>query len=141
MSSVNSNVSDNAPLSMLAASLMENEPSPSPARVRVGRDPIYEPIAHAHHHHHDHHEQGFGAWSFVFGFLLLALVFYFLYFALRPSFVLEQDCDSRSKSSSDCDDRHDGREISNGRLLGAAVLSALILIFVLWIASCLFRRY
>ena len=136
MSSVNGNVSDNAPLSMLAASLMENEPSPSPARVRVER----EVVAH-HHHHHDHDHGNYGIWSFVFGFLLLALVFYFLYFALRPSFVLEQDCDSRSKSSSDCDDRHDGREISNGRLLGAAVLSALILIFILWIASCLFRRY
>ena len=135
MSSVNGNVSDNAPLSMLAASLMENEPSPSPARVRVEREVVYEP-AHKHHHHHDH--QGMGVWSFVFGFLLLALVFYFLYFALRPSFVLEQDCDSRSKS--DSDDRHDGREISNGRLLGAAVLSALILIFILWIAKCLFSH-
>ena len=134
MSSVNGNVSDNAPLSMLAASLMENEPSPSPARVRVDR----EVVAH-HHHHHDHDHGNYGIWSFVFGFLLIALVFYFLYFALRPSFVLEQDCDSRSKSS-DSDDRHDGREISNGRLLGAAVLSALILIFVLWLASCLFRR-
>ena len=135
MSSVNGNVSDNAPLSMLAASLMENEPSPSPARVRVEREVVYEP-AHKHHHHHDH--QGMGVWSAIFGFLLLALVFYFLYFALRPSFVLEQDCDSRSKS--DSDDRHDGREISNGRLLGAAILSALILLFVLWLASCLFRH-
>ena len=138
MSSVNGNVSDNAPLSMLAASLMENEPSPSPARVRVEREVVVRD--HAHHHDHHHHDQGsYGIWSFIFGFLLLALVFYFLYFALRPSFVLEQDCDSRSKS--DSDDRHDGREISNGRLLGAAVLSALILIFVLWLASCLFRRY
>ena len=135
MSSVNGNVSDNAPLSMLAASLMENEPSPSPARVRVEREVVYEP-AHKHHHHHGH--EGYGLWSAIFGFLLLALVFYFLYFALRPSFVLEQDCDSRSKS--DSDDRHDGREISNGRLLGAAVLSALILLFVLWAASCLFRH-
>ena len=137
MSSVNSNVSDNAPLSMLAASLMENEPSPSPARVRVEREVVVRDHAHHHDHHHDH--AGYGIWSAIFGFLLLALVFYFLYFALRPSFVLEQDCDSRSKSS-DSDDRHDGREISNGRLLGAAVLSALILLFVLWIFSCAFRH-
>ena len=135
MSSVNGNVSDNAPLSMLAASLMENEPSPSPARVRVEREVVVHD--HAHHHHHDH-DHGYGLWSAIFLFLLLALVFYFLYFALRPSFVLEQDCDSRSKSSDE--QGHDGREISNGRLLGAAVLSALILLFVLWIAKCLFSH-
>ncbi len=137
MSSLAANGQDSAPLSMLAASLMENDPSPSPARVHVNREVHMHEHVHSGQHDHKHSEAGWGVWSFVFGFLLLALVFYFLYFALRPSFVLEQDCDSRSRSSAS--DDNDWRQISQGRLLGAAVLSAFGLLLVLWLFAWLAR--
>ncbi len=143
MSSVNSDV----PLSALAQSLMDNDvsPSPVPSRMdrmermdRMDRMPVAEYMndhAHAHAHHHDHahhHKSKMSGWHFLFYFLVLVLVFYFLYFALRPYFVLKQDCDSRSQSSSD---EWDSRDISQHRLLVAAILSALVLIFVLWLFS------
>ena len=125
--------SNEAPLSALAQSLMENDvsPSPSPSRLRMSRE------AQAYGGNHAHEHAGFGVWSFIFGFLVLALIFYFLFFALRPSFVLENSDCSRSKSS----ESDDWREISQGRLLGAAVLAALVLLLVLWLLSCLARNF
>ena len=103
-------MSDSAPLSVLAQSLMEADSMPETQRASA------------------HHDCGMGWLSFVFYFLVFGLVFYFLYFALRPSFVLKQHChDSRSFSD------EFGDEIDNGRLLAAAVISSLILIFVLWL--------
>lgn len=120
-------VAQDAPLSLLAQSLMENDvsPSPSPVRSRVDHS-----VAHMHDHA-DKECHSFNFWHFLFYFLVFGLVFYFLYFCLRPSFVLEKHCDSRSRSSAS--DEHDERQISNGRLLAAAVVSALLLIFVFWL--------
>ena len=121
------------PLSQLAESMMQADASPR--RMDLS----------AHDAHHDlHHGDGHHAYSgwvaFVFYFLVLAVLFYFLYFALRPYFVLKSDdChDSHSRSQS-YGDHHD--EIDNGKLLGAAVVSALILIFVFWVFSCLVNWY
>jgi len=114
-----SSLSENAPLSALAASLMENDVSPSPMRS-------------SHHMHHDSH-CGHGWWSFVFYFLVIALVLYFTFFALRPSFVLEDKHHSYSHGGYSSDDYHDDREINNGKLLGSAIVGALIIIFVFWL--------
>lgn len=111
------------PLSALAASLMEADSAPE----------MHREMHHAAHH--DHGCSASGWWAFVFYFLVLALVFYFLYFALRPYFVLKQDKCDDSHSRSFSDDR-DG-EIDNGRLLGAAIVTALILIFIFWVLSFL----
>jgi len=107
--------SDNMPLSQLAASLMDADASP---RVHD----------HAHHAHHDHHEQGNASqWlSVVFGFFVLVVILYFVFFALRPSFVLKQCSDSYSKSSDY--DRED--EIDNGRLLWASFLVSFVITIV-----------
>ena len=110
-----SSLSDTAPLSALAASLMENDISPSPIRASRHAD------AHCGH----------GWWAFVFYFLVIALVLYFVFFALRPSFVLEDNKHSYSRGYSS--DEHDDREINNGKLLGSAVVGALIIIFVFWV--------
>lgn len=136
MSAVQAN--DQVPLSVLAQSLMDQSPSPSPmvrpapltrsARVepvvvresRVEVSPVYKQDKHCG-----------GSWSWwgvILLFLLFAVAFYFLYFALRPSFVLNQCDDSHSWS----EDHQEG-EINNGKLLGAAVLSALALVLVLWL--------
>ena len=111
-----SSVSDQ-PLSALAASLMENDVSPSPMR------------SHAAHGAESCHG---GWWAFVFYFLVIALVLYFTFFALRPSFVLEDKHHSYSRGYSS-EDYHDDREINNGKLLGSAVVGALIIIFVFWV--------
>ena len=134
-----SSLQQNQPLSALAASLMENDSVP--AQLEHRSEPSYaHSYAHGHsdahsdsHSHAHSHAHGHGWLSFVFYFLVLALVFYFLYFALRPSFVLKNNkCDdSRSYS----DDQSD--EIDNGRLLGSAIITALILIFVFWVLAWL----
>ena len=116
-----SSLSENAPLSALAASLMENDVSPSPVRSSV---------AHTESHCHG------GWWAFVFYFLVIALVLYFTFFALRPSFVLN-DSHSYSRSRGYSSDEQDDREINNGKLLGSAVVGALIIIFVFWVLSWL----
>ena len=110
-----SSVSNDQPLSALAASLMENDVSPSPMRSQK----------HAHDSCHG------GWWVFVFYFLVIALILYFVFFALRPSFVLDNNCDSRSASSEEFGER----EINNGKLLGSAIVVALILIFIFWLFS------
>lgn len=116
-----SSVSSDQPLSALAASLMENDVSPSPSRVQK----------HSHVGEESCHG---GWWKFVFYFLVIALVLYFVFFALRPSFVLDDDCrDSRSRSSEDYG--YGEREINNGKLLGSAIVGALLLIFVFWLFS------
>ena len=115
--------SDNAPLSQLAQSLMDGDSAYS-----------MDHSAHAHSGHAAHAHSGHSAhgwWSFVFYFLLVAVIFYFLYFALRPSFVLKQDHCDDSYSRSYSDEHYE--EIDNGRLLASAVVSALLLIFVLWL--------
>ena len=111
--------SENQPLSALAQSLMENDMSPSPVRV-------------SHKAAEGHCHQSW--WAFVFYFLVIALVLYFVFFALRPSFVLE-DSHSRSYSSNSSDS--EDREINNGKLLGSAVVGALLVIFVFWLLSWL----
>ena len=112
--------SDNMPLSQLAASLMDADDMPSPAMQKQS------------HAHADKSEGCAHSWyAFVFYFLVIALVLYFVFFALRPSFVLKQEDDSRSFSRSE--DSAD--EIDNGRLLGAAVVGALLLIFIFWLFS------
>ena len=116
-----SSVSDQ-PLSALAASLMENDVSPSPVR--------------ASHHAHSGESCSHGWWAFVFYFLVVALVLYFVFFALRPSFVLEDNKHSHSRGYSS-EDYGDDREINNGKLLGSAVVGALIIIFVFWVLSYL----
>lgn len=113
-----SSVSSDQPLSALAASLMENDVSPSPARSQK----------HAYGHEEGCHG---GWWKFVFYFLVIALILYFVFFALRPSFVLDDCHDSRSRSSED----YGEREINNGKLLGSAIVGALILIFIFWLFS------
>ena len=137
MSSVGTSTQDQ-PLSQLAMSLMENDdatPSPMAARsmprsVFAADQARLDQSMPVHDHAHDHSQGcGWGIWHFIFYFLVFALVFYFLFFALRPSFVLEQCNDSRSHES----DEHENREISNGRLLGSAIVAALLLLFVLWI--------
>ena len=112
-----SSVSSDQPLSALAASLMENDVSPSPSRMH-----------HSSHSEESHHG---GWWKFVFYFLVIALILYFVFFALRPSFVLDDCHDSRSRSSED----YGEREINNGKLLGSAVVGALVLIFIFWLFS------
>ena len=118
--------SDNMPLSQLAASLMDADSSPAKAE--------------SHRAHSHSHAEGcaHGWWAFVFYFLVIALVLYFVFFALRPSFVLKDSDDSHSRSSysSDCSD-----EIDNGKLLGSAIVGALILIFVFWLFSWLAGSY
>ena len=125
--SMNSDV----PLSQLAESMMQADASPRRMDMSAGAD-------HAHAHDHAHHYSGCVA--FVFYFLVLSLFFYYVYFALRPYFVLKQDdChDSHSRSRSYGDDND---EIDNGRLLGAAVVTALILIFVFWVFSWFLNWY
>jgi len=113
------------PLSALAASLMETDSVP--AQKAAYADSV------------DHsHGCGHGWWSFVFWFLVLAVFFYFVYFALKPDFVLKKDChdssDSRSYGSYSHDDH---KEIDNGRLLGAAIVTALLLIFLVWVLTWL----
>ena len=114
-------MSNDAPLSMLAMSLMEADEAPATPQLRTS--------LHVHEDVHVHEEGKHGWLSFIFFFLVIALVFYFVYFALRPSFVLKKDDCSDSRSFSD--DHH--QEIDNGRLLGAAIVSALVLIFVFWL--------
>jgi hypothetical protein len=132
-----SSATSDAPLSMLAMSLMEADEAPE-AVVRADTFRNYEaPMQDMHDHmhdhmhddHHDHHEGGQSWLSFIFYFLVLVIIFYFLYFALRPSFVLRHDECSDSRSFSD--DQH--REINNNRLLWSAVISSLVLVFVMWI--------
>lgn len=111
------------PLSALAASLMETDSVP-----------LKQTAVHADHADHAAHGCGYGWWSFVFWFLVLAVFFYFVYFALKPDFVLKKDCHDSSESRSYS---YDSDEIDNGRLLGAAIVTALILIFVFWVLSWL----
>jgi hypothetical protein len=110
----------NQPLSQLALSLMDEDTAAPLMReersLHMSRS--YEAEEHSCSH---------GWWSFILLFLLIAIVVYFLYFALRPSFVLKKNCHSDSRSGDDWE------EIDNGRLLGAAVLTALVLIFLVWI--------
>lgn len=134
LKTMSSATTSDAPLSMLAMSLMEADEAPETV-VRTSEVRVQDDILHQHEHHHKHQEQGYGWLSFVFYFLVLALIFYFLYFALRPSFVLKNDDCSDSRSYSE--DHY--REIDNGKLLGAAVLSALVLIFIMWVFSCLVK--
>lgn len=111
----------NVSLSELAKSLMDQDGvSPSPVRASAA----------AHKEEHCAH----GWWAFLFYFLIISLILYFVFFCLRPSFVLK-DCgsDSHSRSSEDFEDR----EIDNGKLLGSAIVGALILIFVFWLLSFL----
>lgn len=112
------------PLSALAQSLMETDAVPMKSAAS-------DHSAHADHGHGSAH----GCWAFVFYFLVLALFFYFVYFALRPSFVLKKDCDDSRSYGSYSDESRD--EIDNSRLLGAAVVTALVLIFVFWLLSWL----
>lgn len=126
-----------APLSQLAQSLMEADASPR-RMDRLDHSDFLDRHMDRHlDHKAEHHQADHGcahSWvSFVFYFLVLALLFYFLYFALRPYFVLKQDkCDdSRSRTHSYSEHRED--EIDNGRLLAAAVITALVLIFVFWL--------
>ena len=114
-----SSVSSDQPLSALAASLMENDVSPSPSRAQK----------HSHQGAESCHG---GWWKFVFYFLVIALILYFTFFALRPSFVLDDCYDSRSRSSEDYGHGYD-REINNGKLLGSAIVGALIIIFIFWL--------
>lgn len=125
---MSSATSNETPLSMLAMSLMEADEVPATAELRtsVHADHHHD---HAHDHAHHHEESGHGWLSFLFFFLVIALVFYFVYFALRPSFVLKHDDCSDSRSYTD----DHWQEIDNGKLLGAAVVSALILLFVFWL--------
>ena len=111
MSSVN-----DQPLSALAARLMENDVSPSPMHAK-----------HAHSAEGCHTSW----WSLIFYFLVVALVLYFVFFALRPSFVLDDSHSSYSRGYSS--DEQDDREINNGKLLGSAIVGALILMFVFWL--------
>lgn len=133
-----SSATSDAPLSMLAMSLMEADEAPEvTARADTFRN--YDASVHdldhhhdlEHHHDHKHHDhEGGQSWlSFIFYFLVLVIIFYFLYFALRPSFVLKNDECSDSRSFSD--DQY--REISNNKLLWSAVISSLVLVFVMWI--------
>ena len=127
-------MNSDVPLSQLAQSMMQADASPRHMDMSMESE-------HAHHSHHSHHEHHYSGWvGFVFYFLVLAVLFYFLYFALRPYFVLKQDdCyDSHSRTRSYGDDKD---EIDNGRLLAAAVVSALVLIFVFWVFSCLMSWY
>lgn len=131
---VNTANQSDLPLSALARSLLDESPSPSPVatrpavRVETFRDVQVTPAAqHVHEHKHCH---GYSWWHAVLLFLLLAIVFYFLFFALRPWFVLNQCDDSHSWSEEN--NHHEG-EINNGKLLGSAVLAALIVLFVLWV--------
>jgi len=110
--------SDSQPLSSLAKSLMENDMSPSPV--------------HASHHHAAEEHCHSSWWAFVFYFLVVALVLYFVFFALRPSFVLEDSHSSYSSNSSSYG-HGDEREINNGKLLGSAIVGALLVIFVFWV--------
>ena len=111
------------PLSQLALSLMDADTQ----QQITGRHAA--DVAHVH----DHSSQScnHGWWSFLFFFLIAAIVFYFLYFALAPSFVLKNNCHSRSSESGDFRDR----EIDQNKLLGAALLSSLGLLLVLWLIS------
>lgn len=121
--------SDNMPLSQLAASLMDADASPD-VRDHV-RDHAREHVHHEHAEHSEHAEHGCGHswWSFVFYFLVLALVLYFVFFALRPSFVLKSCNDSHSRSASEDHDQ----EIDNGKLLGSAIVVALVIMFIFWL--------
>jgi hypothetical protein len=134
VSSLGVNTGESLPLSQLARSLLDESPSPSPVarpsvRVETFRDVQVTPRA-THLHHEEKHCHGYSWWHAVLLFLLLAIIFYFLFFALRPWFVLNQCDDSHSWSEEH--GHHEG-EINNGKLLGSAVLAALIVLFVLWI--------
>ena len=113
--------SEQQPLSALAASLMDADATPE------AREEVY--------HNHADHGCGHGWWAFIFYFLVIALVLYFVFFALRPSFVLKNDCDSRSLS----DDHYE--ELDNGKLLGSAIVGALILIFIFWLFAYAFSSW
>jgi len=138
------------PLSALAASLMEQDVSPSPLARGASRADALRSRASPdttryvmngdaanyakHDAKHDAHYgqtacQGWSFWHFLFVMLVLVLIFYFLYFALRPYFVLEQNCcdDNSSEEHS-----NDNKQCSQGRLLGAAIISAVILLIVMW---------
>lgn len=119
------------PLSQLALSLMDDDTRAAvtgrtPGDVVVDR----EVFTHDHHHHAHGCATGYGWASFVFFFLIAAIVFFFLYWCLKPSFVLKNNCHSRSSSESSENWEH---EIDNNKLLGAAIVSSLVLIFVLWL--------
>jgi|SRR5579883_2383861 hypothetical protein len=128
MSSV-AQANDQVPLSVLAQSLLDQSPSPSPRATMRGMEPItvretrveVSPVYRGKEHCHS----GWSWWAAIFLFLIFAIAFYFLYFALRPSFVLNH-CDESHSWSED----HGEGEINNGKLLGAAILSALVLIFL-----------
>lgn len=135
-------MSDNQPLSQLAASLMDADvsPSPSPARRTMASHMDHMDHAHKHWDEHKHTDKscGQGWWAFVFYFLVFAIVLYFVFFALRPSFVLNgDDCSYSYSKSSYGDDSYDNREINNGKLLGSAIVGALILIFIFWLFTWL----
>jgi hypothetical protein len=123
-------------------------PSPSPARRtmipslrktptkydHMSMDHMDHVHDHAHKHKHADENCGTGWWAFVFYFLVIAIILYFVFFALRPSFVLNgDDCSYSYSKSSYGDDHYDDREINNGKLLASAIIGALILIFVFWL--------
>ena len=114
-------------LSMLARSLMEAD------------EPEMKMDRHVDHSDHADHDEGcaHGWWVFIFYFLVIALVLYFLFFALRPSFVMKDNHSSSSDSHSLSDDLCG--EIDNGRLLGSAIVGALLLMFVFWLLTWLAR--
>lgn len=123
------------PLSQLAASLMQNSESPSPspmARPALRVSAVREEVVMDHHHEHC----GWSWYMFILLWLLLSIFFYLLFFFLRPWFVLQDNCDSRSWSEENAG--YENREINNGKLLGSAVLAALIVLFILWIFWVLF---
>lgn len=133
----------NQPLSQLALSLMDADAAaehtmPAMPVYATHAVPVAAPVVHTHVHEHDHKNCGHGFWSFLFLWLVIAVVLYFLFFALRPSFVLKRHCGS---SSSDSNEDWDRREIDQGRLLGSAILISLVLILLVWLFSYAFYQY
>ena len=77
-----------------------------------------------YHHAADEHcdDNGYGWWFFLFWFLIIGIIVWFLLFALKPDFVQKKDCDGYPTG-----------EVDQGRVLGTAIVVALIIILVVWI--------
>ena len=75
-------------------------------------------------HMYGEENAGQGWWFFLFWFLVIGVIVWFLLFALKPDFVLNEDDHCRKNG-----------EVDQGRVLGCAIVISLIIIFLVWIFS------
>lgn len=87
-------------------------------------DPCDDPCAAKKHHHKEGYGYGgMAAWG-IFGWIILAIIIWLIIIAVKPEWAQKKDCHNKC-----------GGEVDFGRALLGAIVISFIIIIIIWVIA------